>query len=278
MNADRNMVYMQHLSVEGLRIDSHFHNWIEFTYVVEGQQNITINNQTYNLSTGDFIYIPSGAMHSSYALVDTKKKTFMIHDNYINKIISIEILDQIQCNTTLIKCAEEYYKYKDLIAYFLEICSNFEKYDIESQLKFKSSFYGFFYILVKYFKIENVKNNFVNLSHKNNLLLQINAYIYKFYNTNLKLNEVAKKFNVSPQYISKIYKDLEGITFLDALNDVRLSHASYEIVNTDKSITEICYDCGFGNNKSFIACFKKKYNVTPKQYQLNYKAMKKTKK
>lgn len=270
MNADGNMVFMQHLAPKGLEIDSHFHNWIEFTYVVEGQQKIVIDNQVYNLSTGDFIYIPSGLMHSSQSMLDTKKMTFMIHDSYIDTIVNRSILEQIKCNTTLIESAEEYYKYKQLINCFLEICHCFESNELEERLKFTSNFYGFFYMLIKYFKVDTEKNNVRKLSHHHNLILQINSYIYKYYDTNLKLNEVAKQFNVSPQYISKLYKNLEGITFLDALNDIRISHASYEIVNTNKNITEICYDCGFGNIKSFISCFKKKYNMTPKQYQLLY--------
>ena len=51
---------------------------------------------------------------------------------------------------------------------------------------------------------------------------------------------------------------------------MRLGYASRMLVDTTKSVAEICYDCGFNNLSNFNRIFKKKKNCSPTEFRENY--------
>ncbi len=81
--------------------------------------------------------------------------------------------------------------------------------------------------------------------------------------------EVAKRISISPQYLSKIFKRIFEAGFSEYLADIRLRYAAKLLEETDKSITEICFECGFGNLSHFLRSFKKKYRLTPREFRKN---------
>ena len=49
----------------------------------------------------------------------------------------------------------------------------------------------------------------------------------------------------------------------------RLEHARLLLLTTDKSVSEIGYECSFPNTSHFIKLFRKQYRVTPAAFRLN---------
>lgn len=81
--------------------------------------------------------------------------------------------------------------------------------------------------------------------------------------------DVAKRISVSPQYLSKIFKQIFEVGFSEYHTDLRLRCAAKLLTETGKTVTEICYECGFGNLSHFLREFKKKYGATPREYRKN---------
>ncbi|WP_157310450.1 helix-turn-helix domain-containing protein, partial [Parabacteroides distasonis] len=46
-----------------------------------------------------------------------------------------------------------------------------------------------------------------------------------------------------------------------------IGYAARMLVDTQRSIAEICYDCGFNNLSNFNRIFKKKKNCSPKEFR-----------
>lgn len=78
---------------------------------------------------------------------------------------------------------------------------------------------------------------------------------------------VSEKFNKSPNYLSKIFKDITGVSFKEFVIDVKLEKA-IEIINENKNIktSELAYRLGYTNISHFIRIFRGKYGCTPQQY------------
>lgn len=83
------------------------------------------------------------------------------------------------------------------------------------------------------------------------------------------LSFVANKLNITPEYLSKSFKNDIGMTFSEYLTSLRLRRAEMLIAETDESITNICEMCGYGNFSHFIRSFKKQYGVSPSFYRKN---------
>ena len=79
--------------------------------------------------------------------------------------------------------------------------------------------------------------------------------------------DVARRLSVSPQYLSRVFKETVGIGFSAHLASVRIRRAAKMLLETDAGVTEICYACGFGNLSHFLRTFKSEYGISPAAYR-----------
>lgn len=82
-----------------------------------------------------------------------------------------------------------------------------------------------------------------------------------------KITELCGK---TPEHISRTMKKYMNMTPTEYINDLRINYAANRLINSGSSITEICYECGFMNISWFYSCFKKRYNMSPKEFRKNY--------
>ena len=87
------------------------------------------------------------------------------------------------------------------------------------------------------------------------------------YSHPITLLDVAKKINMAESAFSRYFKSKTGINFIDSLIHIRLGHASRLLIDTNMSVAEIAYECGFNNISNFNRIFKKKKGCTPKTFK-----------
>ncbi len=92
------------------------------------------------------------------------------------------------------------------------------------------------------------------------------AEIKANYATDLTLEGVARTINISPQYLSKLFKDQIGVTFIDYLTDLRLIEAKRLMSQGTLSIKEICFMVGYTDPNYFSRVFKKHIGLNPTEY------------
>jgi len=255
----------------GSEIESHFHDWYEFGYMIEGEQDFTIKNEKFEIGVGDFLMVNSMDMHGRVNKTDCEKYTLLVNDQFIKRLVPEIDLKNLHCNTTTIQSAEEYYLYKKIIETYLRCVEVFLYEDKNKEIVVRALLMILFYQMSL---LDNARTS--DFSQPSNLVEsyiadEIVGFIKLNYHLGITINDIAQHFNYSDAYISKLIKERTGLTFLQFLNELRLRHAVFEITYTNKKLVEICYDSGFGNSKSFINTFKAKHGVTPKDYRANLK-------
>lgn len=114
------------------------------------------------------------------------------------------------------------------------------------------------------------------LSHRRNtkqshLVEDINLLIEEHYSDpELCLNMIADKFQLSPIYISRLYKQHTQETIIDVINKIRLDHAKQYLIQSNAAITGIAEQCGYTSSSYFHRIFKKNFGVTPAEYRKSY--------
>ncbi len=93
----------------------------------------------------------------------------------------------------------------------------------------------------------------------------IMEYIHLNYNRQISLGELAEHLYLSTGYLSRYFTRTFGTGFAQYLMRVRLRHVHDELVYTDKTITQISYDCGFTSISLFNRSFKHMYGLTPSE-------------
>ncbi|WP_273320882.1 response regulator [Vallitalea guaymasensis] len=100
---------------------------------------------------------------------------------------------------------------------------------------------------------------------------QIIKDIYDYINTNFKkdisLNQVADLVELSPQYVSKLFKDKFNVNFIDYIIGLRLESSKELLKNTKLKIKEISKRVGYEDSNYFCRIFKKNIGMSPKEYR-----------
>jgi len=122
-----------------------------------------------------------------------------------------------------------------------------------------------FVLLAKH--VKEVNNKF-NVSLVSKILKFIEE---KYCDPNLSLTLIAEEFNITPQYLSTLFKEKVGTNLSDYIFQLRLSKAKELLVNTNMSVNEICQKIGYTHVSSFIKAFKKNEGISPAKYRSIYK-------
>ncbi|NMA82631.1 MAG: response regulator [Epulopiscium sp.] len=123
--------------------------------------------------------------------------------------------------------------------------------------------------------LEKLKNGLVlelnkkKNEHSNYLVTAVQKYIHNHYTEKLSLQEIATKFNVSPNYLSFLFKKYSNINFSNYVSSVKIQHAKTMLVHNKMNIQDISEYLGFNNPYYFSKVFKKFTGHTPKEYQIN---------
>ncbi|OME46354.1 hypothetical protein BSK59_29730 [Paenibacillus odorifer] len=95
-------------------------------------------------------------------------------------------------------------------------------------------------------------------------------YLDKHYGEDINLNLVADKLNLTPGYLSSIFKEKTNINFSEYLNNLRIERAKELLVNLELRIQDIALQVGYQNVNSFIRMFKRCAGITPGEYRKRY--------
>jgi len=113
-------------------------------------------------------------------------------------------------------------------------------------------------------------SNGETFSYNSRRVENIMKYLNNNFDKTVSLAEAARIATMTEVSLSRFFKSRTGKTFVDALCEIRLGHASRLLIETTQSINEIAYKCGFNNMSNFNRIFKKKKACTPKEFRDAY--------
>jgi two-component system, response regulator YesN len=114
---------------------------------------------------------------------------------------------------------------------------------------------------------QNIFSEICIKSSFSNALNHAKKHIDTNYMHNISRENVAKSIFVSPSYLSTLFKQEMGITFIDYLNKIRIMNARLLLQNTDRKVYEIAQATGYNDDKYFSQVFKKLEGMTPAEYR-----------
>ena len=100
---------------------------------------------------------------------------------------------------------------------------------------------------------------------------KVKKYISEHSGEPIRQTDLADLVGMSRSAFSSFFKLRTGRTLSDYLIDIRLGNAARMLVDTNKSISEICYECGFNNLSNFNRIFKSRRGSTPREFRSIYK-------
>jgi len=98
-------------------------------------------------------------------------------------------------------------------------------------------------------------------------MIKAERYILENYHRPLTLADTAEQCYLSPNYLSRLFREKKGMTFLELLTAVRIENAKRMLHEPWVRIYEIAEAVGYGSWKHFCRVFKDTTNTTPTEYR-----------
>jgi len=103
-------------------------------------------------------------------------------------------------------------------------------------------------------------------TYYNEIIIRVDEYLNNYYQK-ASLEGAAEAVGLSPNYLSKIYKEKSGCGFLEKLNRIKMEKASELLMDPSYKHYEIAFYVGYDNPKNFSRAFKSYFNVSPMEYR-----------
>lgn len=259
----------------------HWHDEMEFIKIIKGKYIVNINLKEYVVEEGDIVILKPCTLHSfkQYENEKMASKTIMFDLSMLNSNVTdacsikyfTPFLDNKVSYPTILKPSDKGYKNIKNCIDKLFLC--YEEKNEFFELQLKSYLFELFYILFKEcFEIHDCSTKIKD--DTTNDIKAILEYIKINYMNPISIKDLANVVNFSEHYFMRFFKKYMGMTCVDYINEYRLNIATNLLETTDMSIMEIAVKVGVNNISYFNKIFKKKFNLTPKEYRKNLKNIK----
>lgn len=102
-----------------------------------------------------------------------------------------------------------------------------------------------------------------------NSIQEIESYISRNYEKDITLQDIAERFYLSREYISRKFKQEYKETITNYIAAIRIEKAKELLENPHLKIYEISFKVGYQNERYFSKVFKKSVGMTPNEYRFS---------
>lgn len=239
--------------------EKHWHTSIEIFAVLNGELSFFLNEEEHPLRAGEFLIINSNEMHSIHAPKKNQTVVFQIPLKQFENYFTAQ--RYIRFSSTSGDARQDVHMSKLIRKLYQVYAEGGTGYDFRT----RSLYYEILYLLVKYYRVTEVEEKELRYSRRLDALSKIIGYMREHYTEELKLMDVAATFGYSAEYLSRMFKKYAKVNFKTYLQDIRMTYAYRELMNTDKTISQIAMDNGFCTSRAFSKEFRKRYGVLPSE-------------
>ena len=234
----------------------HMHHQYEFVYMLDGEMETTIEDQTRLLHPGDICLSLSNKIHRYYT-PNTSLCCMVIFEPEQTASFT-NLMKKRDFATPFFHDAEHKEEYDQIATAMLrEACQHGCNPDPLVLKGYMTVFLGRIY--------QNA--SFIPRSNSTSALQQVLEYISAHFTEPLSLNTLADSLNFSKYYVSRIFNQQLGYSFCHYLKYLRINHALSLLEKDALSISDISYECGFESLRSFNRSFQEILETTPTAYR-----------
>lgn len=236
--------------------NKHYHTAFEIYYLEDGLCRYFIDNKCYDVSAGDIVLIPEGVIHhTTYQGEYHRRRLIYCSRSFIPNAVTEKLssMTYIYRNSSV---SEDVKKIFNIIEREYSSPDRYSSGIISTQTEL------LFYLLARN------KNEYPSSSEGNEYVSAAIGYVREHLTDGVKLSDAARAVSVSPEHLSRIFKQNTGLGFSEYVTLLRLRKAE-ELLrgNGRMSVSEVAYACGFNDSNYFSEKFKRSYGLSPIKYR-----------
>lgn len=253
---------------------SHMHSHYELYYLFAGQRVYFIKDRSYTIQAGDFVIIPSDVVHRTLdsGVPDHERLVLYFNDSYFQHFAVEDaelLLSPFRSARHLFKVApsDRVHVEQRLYAMLHEIQEQPAGYKLTVQ---NTAVEILLFVARQMLNTVPAPAEDV-LSPTEAKMMEIAQYINAHFRDDLTLERLSSEFYLSESYLSRTFKKLTGFAFTEYVGMTRVKEAQRLLRETNKRITDISEEVGFGSFAHFQKVFKELTTLSPRDYRAQFR-------
>lgn len=256
----------------------HWHADVEFLWVMQGGVRLDTSSHSYMIHTGEGAFINSNMLHYKESLPGTPPIV-------LNQLFDVQLLAGGYKNVYEKKYVAPVIECRELEALILRPSVSNQRrilelfrhsYDAAEQREYGYEFtvrndLSSAWCLLCREAEPVIRAKKTVSSPGEERIKKMMLYIRDHYSEKISLEQIALAANISERECLRCFRDMLNTSPFGYLMDYRIRRAAGLLRETDRTITDIAFDCGFFGTSYFGKIFKKSMDCTPSQYRNIYR-------
>lgn len=255
--------------VAGESYGPHCHLRIELNYVKKGSCRILLEEETVSFQEGDLMLIPS---HVSHKFEAGKKGCTLMQLEFLPDIFwqvnSLQPLSAGQEDTSFASPLRSLSEQKRLLKIEDDLRIVQEIRSVINELQQQEEGYEYLVVL-SYVELMVLIYRYASRrtfpTGMNSSLQEAVMYMRLHYSSEVSMADVAAHIGVSERYLRKLFSQELHTSPLGYLQQIRIDKAAELLRNTNLSVKEIAYLCGYHSSQYFSHVFKQYSGIRPQE-------------
>jgi len=234
---------------------------LEVVFIAQGCGNHLIDGVNYETKAGDILIFNPNVIHDETAQSNSDMVTYTLGINRFkikgmeeNSLFETEFLSVISSG-----------EYQSIIEKTLDIMLFHVKENTSNATEICRYLLSSLITLIV--ELPDKKQIYPYVIKRLNVIDNVKAYIETYYEQELSLSDLAKRFQINAYYLAHLFKKQTGFSPMQYIHRRRIGEAQTLLMTTNHSIAQIATLCGFMNSNYFSTAFQKTIGVTPSQYR-----------
>ncbi|MBG9735571.1 AraC family transcriptional regulator [Paenibacillus alvei] len=254
-------------------VPAHVHQFIEFTYVIEGTGIEKINGVEKQLTPGTFTLV---FPHQVHELAIQEGDELRLYVGAIGLKAFFGAGESLLALHSLLKGAEgdkntTYHldsSTSNRIHLLLQdMYEEMQEHKPWSRMIYLAKLTELFVWFDRYRIAHLNEGSHIEDDHLRRGMWEVVYYVYQNFKEEITLEFLSKTYNYSSSYISTAFKQLVGENYYSFLERIRIAHACNLLISTDMKITDVAYEAGFRSYPTFIRVFQNRMEMSPTTYR-----------
>lgn len=246
----------------------HWHEDLQFIYVLEGTIELQTLEDSVRLSAGEGIFINKNVVHYVGRIGPCHYNSFLVPVHFLEFYPGSPARSMVEAVTasrslTWYRFAPETDWCRQVLDILRGLCELEKRKDKWYSYEVLSRFSALWLLLMKHIDLpQEQRETALNLR-----MQRILRFIQQHYMDDLTLEDLAASANVSKSECARCFKLSLNTTPYKYLTEFRLSKAAELLKQSDEPISNIAMNVGFRQISHFGKCFKAETGLSPKAYR-----------